>query len=189
MSQRNSGYERKPLDAYDTPSWVTEALLSHLRDDRRTDVVWEPAAGAGLMTAALVGAGCKVFASDLLPRHPHVKQGDFLMAAGAPVEVRAIITNPPFGDVGEAFISHALDLMREREGLVAMLFRADYDSAASRKPLFSDHSAFAKRIVLTRRIVWFVEANGKPKASPSANHAWYVWDWRHRGPATVGYAP
>ena len=30
MSQRASGYERKTLDLYDTPAWVTAALLPHL---------------------------------------------------------------------------------------------------------------------------------------------------------------
>jgi hypothetical protein len=30
MSQRESGYERKERDLYETPEWVTEALLPHL---------------------------------------------------------------------------------------------------------------------------------------------------------------
>ena len=30
MSQRESGYERKALDQYETPSWVTLALVPHL---------------------------------------------------------------------------------------------------------------------------------------------------------------
>ena len=46
MSQRGSGYERKALDLYDTPAWVTAALLPHLPGVR---AVWEPAAGSGKM--------------------------------------------------------------------------------------------------------------------------------------------
>ena len=46
-----------------------------------------------------------------------------------------------------------------------------------------------RRFVLTRRIVWFVEENGKPKAAPSFNHAWYVWDWKHDGAQTIAYGP
>jgi len=42
--------------------------------------------------------------------------------------------------------------------------------------------------VLTRRIVWFVEADGKPKASPSFNHAWFLWDWQHAGPPVIAYS-
>jgi hypothetical protein len=30
MSQRESGYQRKPLDQYETPPWVTLALIPHL---------------------------------------------------------------------------------------------------------------------------------------------------------------
>ena len=38
MSQRASGYERKPNDCYETPAWVTHALVPHLRP---LDVVLE----------------------------------------------------------------------------------------------------------------------------------------------------
>jgi hypothetical protein len=44
-------------------------------------------------------------------------------------------------------------------------------------------------LVLMKRIVWFAEENGKPKASPSFNHAWYVWDWRHEGAPSIAYGP
>lgn len=30
MSQRDSGYQRKERDAYETPEWVTLALIPHL---------------------------------------------------------------------------------------------------------------------------------------------------------------
>jgi hypothetical protein len=36
-----------------------------------------------------------------------------------------------------------------------MLLRTDYDHAVTRRHLFSDCHAFAKKIVLTKRIVWF----------------------------------
>ena len=34
MSQRHSGYVRKERDLYETPEWVTEALIPHLRGIR-----------------------------------------------------------------------------------------------------------------------------------------------------------
>jgi hypothetical protein len=70
-----------------------------------------------------------------------------------------------------------------------MLLRCDFDHAQSRTHLFRDCPALAKKLVLLRRIAWFVEANGKPKASPSFNHAWFIWDWQHDGPPTIGYSP
>jgi hypothetical protein len=41
MSQRNSNYQRKDLDQYETPAWVTVASrcsLTHRRDDDRTEL-------------------------------------------------------------------------------------------------------------------------------------------------------
>jgi hypothetical protein len=62
MSQRESGYERKERDLYETPAWVTLALLPHLPASIRT--IWEPAAGSGQMVRALTGAGYQVMATD-----------------------------------------------------------------------------------------------------------------------------
>jgi hypothetical protein len=42
MSQRESGYQRKRLDQYETPAWVTLALIRHL--PVFTGKVWEPGA-------------------------------------------------------------------------------------------------------------------------------------------------
>lgn len=114
---------------------------------------------------------------------------DFLKVTEIPSsDIRGIITNPPYNRA-EQFCAHALELTRPVKGYVAMLLRADFDHAQSRKYLFRDCPAFAKKIALTRRIVWFVEADGKPKASPSYNHAWYLWDWSHEGPPTIAYGP
>jgi hypothetical protein len=62
MSQRGSGYARKALDHYETPEWVTQAVLPHLGSKLH---IWEPAAGSGKMVRALVAAGCTVEASDI----------------------------------------------------------------------------------------------------------------------------
>ena len=85
--------------------------------------------------------------------------------------------------------AHALKLTAPVKGFVAMLLRCDFDHAKRRAYLFADCPQFAKKVVLTRRIVWFVEADGKPKASPSFNHAWFLWDWQHAGPPVVTYGP
>jgi hypothetical protein len=115
---------------------------------------------------------------------------DFLRCSGHPdgAKCGAIITNPPY-DSAQAFIEHALRMMEPAGGQVAMLLRTDFDHAKSRTHLFRDCPAFAKKLVLMKRIVWFAEANGKPKASPSFNHAWYLWDWRHEGAPAVAYGP
>jgi hypothetical protein len=50
MSQRESGYERKALDQYETPPWITLALVPHLPEIN--GMIWEPACGGGKMVAA-----------------------------------------------------------------------------------------------------------------------------------------
>jgi hypothetical protein len=167
LSQRDSGYGRKERDCYETPSWVTEALLPHLPKGLH---IWEPACGSGQMVRALA-QGHSVEATDI------VTGTDFLKSDNS-YGCTAVITNPPYG-LAQEFIEHSLKLV----GLTAMLLRTDFDHAKSRKHLFGDCKPFARKLVLTKRIVWFEPA----KASPSFNHAWFIWDRKHEGPPTLAY--
>ncbi len=173
MSQRDSGYERIERDLYETPEWVTLALLPHLRPVK---YVWEPAAGGLKMVNALRGAGFEVLASDIAAGE------DFLKFKSAP-PCEALITNPPY-ELASEFIGHAVRLMIP-DGLIAMLLRTDFDHARTRENLFGLSPRFAKKVVLTKRIKWFEESKG----SPSFNHAWFIWDWKHQGPPTLAYGP
>lgn len=174
MSQRDSGYKRKERDLYETPEWVTFALVPHL--PRTWPNVWEPAAGSGKMVRALRESGFSVHATDI------ADGADFLdqeAAQGGGFD--GIVTNPPYEQATQ-FIEHALALMQPA-GYVAMLLRTDFDHAKTRKHLFSGHPAFAKKVVLTKRIKWFEDSKGQP----SFNHAWFIWDWEHSGPPTLAY--
>jgi len=178
MSQRESGYERKERDLYETPEWVTEALLPHLPD--RGLEIWEPACASGKMVRVL-GRRHRVIATDISDT-PSI---DFLTVEDAPYGPHdAIVTNPPY-EWAEEFIQRALQLSFPKRGLVAMLLRTDYDHAKTRSYLFGGSYAFAKKIVLTKRIKWFEDSKGQP----SFNHAWFVWDHAHTGPPTLAYGP
>jgi hypothetical protein len=172
MSQRESGYQRKLLDHYEPPAWVTRALLPHL--PKFIGKIWEPACGSGKMVAALWQAGFDVVASD-------IAQGVDFLGQAPETGVSAIITNPPYA-LAREFIERALHLADTR--IVAMLLRTAFDHAASRAHLFADCAMFAKKVVLTKRIRWFEESKG----SPSFNHCWMIWDRQHRGPPTLAYA-
>lgn len=177
MSQRDSGYERKERDLYETPAWVTAALFPHLPS--LPDVIWEPAAGSGKMADALQEASEKVIS---VIRTDIATGTDFLKCAdrnGAD----AIVTNPPY-EIATEFIEHALNLT-EPYGVVAMLLRTDFDHAKTRRNLFSEHKAFSKKVVLTKRIKWFEDSKGQP----SFNHAWFIWNWGHQGAPTLAYGP
>lgn len=178
MSQRDSGYERRERDLYETPGWVTDVVVNHIPMSLLDSTIWEPAAGSGKMAGALRLRGFKVDATDIAGDVP----ADFLTIGRA--TAAAIITNPPYEKARE-FIEHALDLMRPNKGLVAMLLRTDFDHAKTRQHLFSECEQFKKKVVLTKRIKWFEESKG----SPSFNHAWFIWDWKHEGPPTLAYGP
>lgn len=175
MSQRDSGYERKAFDFYRTPEWVTEALIPFIPSNVRG--IREPAAGDGVMVNVLSRAGFKTYASDIAPHIGLDKCQDFFAYTRISGAFGSIVTNPPYSCAME-FIEHALRLTRP-DDFVAMLLRCDFDHAKTRAHLFADCPAFTRKIVLRKRIVWFTEADGKPKASPSFNHAWYLWDWQN----------
>ena len=169
MSQRNSEYERKARDLYETPAWPTELLLPHLP---ACDAILEPAAGSGQMVEVL-RRHAKVIAFDIDAHKGLNGVGDFLKRTSAD-GCTGIVTNPPY-ELAQAFCEHALRLMEPVGGFVAMLLRTDFDHAKSRAHLFRDCPAFARKIVLMKRIVWFVEDDGKPS-------------WKQEGPATLAYA-
>lgn len=170
MSQRRSGYARKANECYETPAWVTQALIPHIPE--RVMKVWEPACGSGKIMAALAGI-FQVYGTD-------AEDGiDFLRQTECSHD--AIITNPPY-NLAKEFIAHAIGLTRPR-GFVAMLLRTDFDHAKTRAQLFGAGQAFSKKLVLTKRIRWIEGSTG----SPSFNHAWFIWDWQHSGPPHLAY--
>lgn len=169
MSQRNSEYERVAFDQYETPEWVTRALIPHIRQ-RLT--IWEPACGSEKMARVL----------DAAHRSDIQRGQDFLAMQTLPFCADAIITNPPYSHATE-FISHALALTDNARGVVAMLLRTDFDHAKTRRHLFADHGAFKKKLVLTKRIQWFDDR----RSSPSFNHAWFIWDWTNTAAPVIAY--
>lgn len=204
MSQRDSGYARQERDLYETPAWVTYALIPHL--PRTPRGAWEPAAGSGKMVAALVNEFGGIHASD-------INTGtDFLLCETVPTSSSTIITNPPF-NLATEFIERALALTEPSAGMVAMLLGSDFDHASTRKHLFAQCPAFCKTVVLTKRIKWFegpvtckhckgigfdfaksakckpCGGKGSKEQSPSENHSWFIWDWLHSGPSTKAYGP
>lgn len=200
MSQRNSGYERRDRELYETPAWVTRALIPHLPP--YVDEAWEPACGSGLMTDALYNSGIVPVGTDINGGADFLAY-KFLLA-------KNIITNPPYL-IAQEFIEHALKLTWPT-GMVAMLLGSDYDHAKTRRHLFDEHPAFCKTVVLTERIKWFDEpvpckacngtglnmwgvkckpcgGKGEKNVGPSENHCWFIWDWQHKGPSTKAYGP
>lgn len=186
VGKHGSDYERMPRDLYETPAWVTDALVPHLMAPDQLSV-WEPAAGSGKMADALLAHGYDVYQSDIELLHNLSATGkrglqascDFLKRTSLPVidnRTPAIITNPPYKrGVVDKFVRHALKLTQPYDGMVAMLLKVDFDCGSTRADIFENHPAYLGKVVLTRRIVWFDSGN---KNGPKENHAWFIWDWR-----------
>ena len=179
MAQRNSEYARKERDLYETPEWVSQVILPYIPKYR---VLWEPACATGKMAEVLKAD----HASDIVTGYGDVM--DFLSVKelwrSKYKDVGAIVTNPPFGRIGAAFMRHAVELMRPVKGFVAMLAPMTFDAAHGRSDLFGSCHAYYGKVTLTERIVWFDDPD--KDVSPSSNHAWYIWDWQN---ATTRIAP
>ena len=173
MSQRPSGYARRPDEDYATVEWPVLALLTALRS-APVGKVWDPCRGSGQLVATLHARGFDAIGTS----------EDFLTVTAAPVGVSDLITNPPYGEArrGELavrFIEHALELQIPR---IAMLLRVDFDSAITRQRLFRHCEYFAGKVVLLNRFKWF-----EGPSSPSDNHSWFVWSCGHVGPPIITY--
>jgi hypothetical protein len=173
MSQRISGYRRKPDEAYETISaWPIIALLMNLG---HVHMAWDPCdRNSGQLVATLRHHGVRAIGTT----------EDFLAISTPPADVDALITNPPYGEsrrgeLAVAFIEHALELAVPR---VCMLLRNDFDSAISRQHLFRFNPTFAGKLVLLNRIRWFAGPN-----SPSDNHSWFLWNREHVGAPPIRY--
>ena len=160
MSQRISGYARQPDDEYETPAWCTQVVAPYLA--KLCLRPWDPANGPqSAIAEELRACGFEAWATN----------DNFLARTSPPYScIDGVCTNPPYGSQGKLacqFISHALNLVP----VVVMLLRVDFDSGNTRTHLFD-------------RIIWFERhgANG-----PSDNHAWFLWNKRHRGEPTISY--
>lgn len=175
MTEVASGYERVNLEKYYTPLWAVDAVLRAMPLPVGS-IVYDPAAGEGAVLRAAWSLGLYAHGADIVPDAAGIATADFLTDHRPR---KAIVTNPPYGAGGRmacAFIRHALAVTREERGQVAMLLRADFDSAPGRVDIFRDHPAFAERLVMLKRVKWtnVVQVEGK---GPSTNHTWFCWDW------------
>jgi hypothetical protein len=178
MVIRGAAYERRPMDDYSTPIYVARAALSVFGSLGKTVV--DPCAGRGNIVRVLRESGRRAVGFDL-------KRGFDFLSNDPPLRDYDILTNPPYGGGGHLarkFIERALVVTEPWHGRVVLLLPVDFDSGFSRRGVFGDLPAFARKVVLTRRIKWFDGLSG------STNHAWFEWDWSRSsssGPPIIEY--
>ncbi len=165
--------QRRPHDAYATPSACTEALV-RVESKYWPKILWEPCAGDGAITRILRRAQFKVVETDLV-----ITGDDFLKTTSVPggswPRASAIVTNPPFRHATEFILhAHALGI-----GYHAWLLRADFLNA-KRGLRLVDEIGYPVRVhALVERPDFLGQG------APTMNCAWYCWDGRRHASANL----
>ncbi len=175
MTSRGADYARIAGDNYNTPRYVVREFLAEF-GEQLPRVLCDPAPGRGNMLKEFEHAG-KVPLGN--PKRRDFITDDWWWPKASPT----IFTNPPYGDrrgsLAVKFVERALELTGLYCGSVVMLLPFDFDAAKGRRHLF-EHRAFVGKVVIPR-IKWFDNKAG------STTHAWYFWDWAHRGQPWIKY--
>jgi hypothetical protein len=158
----NFKQDRRALDYYPTPPDATVALMEFLKLE--PCFIWEPACGDGSMSKVLESYGHTVCSSDIQQNCYGIGGCDFLTVE--PMDVDAIITNPPFNQ-SQAFIERSLKMAN----VVAMLLKSQYWHARKRLELFEQHPP-AWVLPLTWRPDFL---GGEKGGAPTMEVHWTVW--------------
>lgn len=166
------------LDFFPTPPWATRALVEKVFPRFAIDIprlaLWEPACGEGHMAEVLREYCADVLATDIFDYGYGERPLDFLSdleAARLDQGSDLIITNPPFGDKGEAFVLQALK--HARVG-VAMFVRLQWLETIGRyENIFKDNpptliAFFAERVNLCK-------GRWDPEGGTATAYIWLVW--------------
>ena len=179
MSATNRGLKRIKNDAYQTPSWLTEAIVPELINRLGTgDMrVYEPACGNGQMVSVLNNYFTDVVGTDLVGE----KSVDFLSTPASP-EYDLIITNPPYSCAQE-FVTKAFQWRRSKDSVVAMLLRINFLGSMKRAKWFRNN--IPAIYVTPKRPKFSLNKHGK-LASDATEYAWFVWQEPFKKTSEIG---
>ena len=177
---------RPPADFYETPPMAVHSLLDVERFEGR---VWEPACGKGAISQVLKEHDVSVVSSDKHDYGYGEPDIDFLRRKHRErylLEADNIITNPPF-KLAVDFALLGCDFIRKTKGKLALLNRLVWLESAARKPMF-ESTPLARVHVFSRRLPMMHRPGYKKrKAASMVAFAWFVWEWDHEGPPTIGW--
>lgn len=188
--------KRHPLDWYVEEEWVTEQMIRAVgfRDELAGgQAIWDPACGFGHIGLAFEGWGFggRVILSDVVR---NVKAdafaepftffaANFLEVEQAPARC-SIVFNPPYSyqpGIAEAFVRHALQLVRECGGRrVCALLPIKWLATQRRYKLFTEHPPLAV-LHLTQRPSMppgdrIAEMGRRAFNGGMVDYCWIVWD-------------
>lgn len=166
MSAAGRGAERKANDLYETPSWLTEAILPHLGDPK---TIYEPACGKHAILNVLEAKfkTATFFHNDL---HPQIEDWclpqDFLKCQ-VKGQLDLLITNPPYGLAFE-FAKKAMEIRAVTGCVVVLLLRLNFLGSQGRAAWLRDHTP---SIYVSPRRPSFTGGG-----TDATEYAWFMWD-------------
>jgi hypothetical protein len=162
MSATNRRANLKPLDLYETPDWLTLALIPHLRKYNPRGIL-EPAVGGGAIARILK----REFPEANITVGDVTTGQDFRVHDyGGPFDL--IMTNPPYSLAME-FIQRALPLDAQG-GTVALLLRVNFMGGQERAS-FRRKCGSKLSLYISPRRPDFTGEGGD-----ATEYAWFVWD-------------
>ena len=168
-------------EAWDTIDPRLASSLVEMLPALKDRMVWEPAAGCGMLVDQLESQGVKVFAAtDIEPRRDDIHRHDLLEAVEMVTGCTAIVTNPPWGRLAAPFVRRCLALAAPAGAIVCMLLPLPWITGRKVADLTGD-PAFDAIIVPRYRARWMTpeeEAElDKGAQAPKMNHVWCIWDF------------
>ena len=163
-------YEKKFGHLYQTPQ---NASLPLIRKLSLEGTIWEPFAGKGLISQALISSGYNVISSDLFQwGYPLNFIADiFELTDNQIPKFDHIISNPPYGPRNRLILPIVKKLLalRGRNTVIALLLPSEFDHGSTRAEIFPRSAFYRGQIKVMDRIVWFGDGKG------TENHTWHVW--------------
>lgn len=185
IGTKSASKAEKGVQLYETP---IEAMRVLLALESFSATIKEPFVGKGAILKPLEEAGYDVLIADLEDRGITTQYGDkqqvgdFLLSDPQDTVGMDIVSNPPYDDLANACIAHALKMHKPRK--MAMLlnwnFAAGFEDPNRRFAMDecppSRVYVFTKRLPMMHRDGW-----DGPKASSQMNTAWFVWEQNEDG--------
>lgn len=185
----NPNSTRHKEDFYATDPAAIRIALPAFRKIGLSSNIWECACGAGHLAEPLKAAGYVVRATDAVDRG-YGEVLDFLEATE--IWPGDILTNPPF-KYAEAFIEHAMDILREGQKAVFLL-KIQFIQSIERKALFD---RYPPKHILVNSMRIFCAMNGEFEKYAKWSEekqmwtggtqcfVWFVFEKGWRGPTTI----
>ncbi len=177
--------EERGKNLYETPP---EAMHTLLALETFTATVLEPACGRGAIARMLELSDYGVVLADLVDYETADQNGelqavqDFLTSQPPESGSYDIVTNPPYGDILNAFVAHALRVYRPRK--MALLLNLNFlcGFADDDRNFVMDDCPPARAWVFKRRLpMMHRDGWDGNKASSRMNTAWFVWELQEDG--------